>query len=252
MEQAVDFKPKYIKLYNYSNDIKEIIEVDWRGFGKKGGRKGKKSNDVSLEDRERNLKRIKRNSRRLALANNLTVHMILTFKENLQDVDISDEYFKAFIKRLRETYPGIKYIATREYQKRGAIHYHVLINQRVDQKKVAKIWGHGFIKLVQHKNKLKAVMYVLKYINKDIVENKFITRNGYTKKAYLSSQGLRKEVEKSVMNFIITQSEDYIFFYNKVNMMMTNLTEGWDLRFEIDIKDEKPLECRSILKCANY
>lgn len=154
MEQALEFIPKRINIYDYSADIKEVMQIDCIGFGRSGGRRGRKSSEVKPEDREKNIKRIKKKCRRLALANDLTVHLILTYKENMQDVDKADNHFKKFIYELRQIYPKLKYLATRELQQRGAIHYHVLLNQRLNIKKAEQIWKHGFIKITHHKNKL--------------------------------------------------------------------------------------------------
>lgn len=249
------FVPKLVKVYNYSDEVKEVMEVDYTGFGTSGGRKGNKSSEVSEEDRKRNLKRVKRNCRRLAFSNDLgQVHMVLTYKENMQDVDKSDEHFKKFMYLLRQEYPYIKYLATREFQQRGAVHYHILLNQRVNIKVVQQLWTHGFITLVQHKNQLKAVMYVLKYISKEVGNTVMKTAKGHTKKAYLSSKGLKQEVESCTTKMLINNSEAYLEFNDGLNFMMTNLTEGWDIPFNLEMPDGKVINGRSVLRCAasNY
>ncbi len=83
------FQPKKVKIYDYAPDIKEVIEIDHLGFGKKGGRKaGTKADEVSEEDRERTLKRIKKNVRRLALANDMgQIHLVLTYAENQENYE---------------------------------------------------------------------------------------------------------------------------------------------------------------------
>lgn len=245
---SVDFIPKRIIIYNYPNQFKEVMEIDCIGFGRGGGRKGNIARDVSQKDREKNLRRVKTRCRRLALANNLCVHLVLTYKENMQDIEKSDNHFKKFIFNLRQSYPKLKYLATREYQQRGSVHYHVLLNHRVDYKKVQKEWKHGFISIIQHKNKLKGVMYVLKYIVKEVGENKMLTKNNQSKKAYLSSQGLKIELDKSTLRFVITQPEHYVLIQDSINFLMTNLTDGWDKEFEIEIDDERTIKGRSILK----
>lgn len=248
MKQSVDFIPKRIHIYDYSDDIKEVMQIDCIGFGRSGGRKGRKSSEVNPEDREKNLKKIKKKCRRLALANDLSIHLVLTYKENMQDVDKADNHFKKFIFELRQIYPKLKYMATRELQKRGAIHYHVLLNQRISNKKAQNLWNNGYISIMQHRNKLQGIMYVLKYIMKEVGENVMVTKNGHTKKAYLSSQGLKNELDKCTLKYVITLPEHYIFMQDKINMMMTNLTEGWDKEFEIQIDDERTIKGRSILK----
>ena len=249
------FKPKKVIVYNYSDECKEAVEIDFTGYGSNGGRKGNKSDSVSKADREHNYKRIKRNTRRLCLANDLgQIHLVLTYKENMQDVDKADKHFKKFIFKLRQLYPYVLYLATREFQKRGAIHYHVLLNQRVDIHKVQAIWVHGFITLVAHKNQFKSIMYVLKYISKEVGETVLKTADGHTKKSYLCSQGLKKELEACTSKFVINSSEGYTEYNDGLNFIMTNLPVVWDLPISIDINtfdESRTLEGRTVLVCAN-
>lgn len=250
-----EFKPKLVKFYNYNDICKEIIEVDSMGFGRSGGRKGRKSQEVSNADRERNYKRIKRNTRRICLANDLgQIHLVLTYKENMQDVEKADKQFKAFIFNLRQIYPSVIYLATREFQKRGAIHYHVLLNQRIDIRKVQSIWTYGFITLVAHKNQLKAIMYVLKYISKEVGKTVLTTVDGHTKKSYLSSHGLKTEVESCTSKFLINSPEGYSEYNDGLNFLMANIPAKWDLPFEIDIdtaEGSKKIFGRSVLLCCD-
>lgn len=250
-----EFVQRHVKIYNYSEECKEVIDIESTGFGTKGGRKGKSSNEVSEKDRERNLKRVKRNVRRLALANDLgQIHLVLTYRDNMQDVSKADAQFKRFIFSLHKIYPNLKYLATREFQVRGAIHYHVLLNQRVDYKKVNALWGHGYITLAQHKNKLKAVMYVLKYIQKEVGKTVLTTEKGHTRKAYLSSQGMKQELEACTSSFLINNPEVYAEFNDGINFLITNMTEGWDLPIEVKVSEERVIKGRSILRCVadNY
>ena len=60
-----------------------------------------------------------------------TKFVTLTFKDNIQDITITNREFKYFIQRLNyylyhSKTQLLKYIATWEKQKRGAIHYHVI------------------------------------------------------------------------------------------------------------------------------
>lgn len=255
MPDTNKFKPKLVKLYNYTDEVKEVVEVDFTGFRTKGGRKGNYSHQVSEEDRIRNLKRVKRNVRRLAFANDIgQIHLVLTYVEVMEDVDKADTHFKCFMRKLHEVYPNLMYIATREFQKRGSLHYHVLLNQRIDVHTTEKLWNHGFIKLKQHKDKLKAVLYILKYISKEVGGTVLTTKNGHTKKAYLSSKGLKKGLDDCTEKFIFNTEESYLEYSNGIDWLLTNLTEGWDFNFEIELKPDHVIHCRSILRCAanNY
>ena len=85
---------------------------------------------------------------------NKTKFLTLTFRENIQDITITNKEFKYFIQRLnyylyQTKVQTLKYIATWEKQKRGAIHYHVIFFDfpYVAKEKLQNLWTHGFIKI---------------------------------------------------------------------------------------------------------
>lgn len=61
--------------------------------------------------------------------------LTLTFKDNIKDLKIANMEYKKFIKRLNyyikteidSNYIGVQYVSVVEFQKRGAVHYHVLL-----------------------------------------------------------------------------------------------------------------------------
>jgi len=55
------------------------------------------------------------------------VFLTLTYKDNLQDIKQSNKDFRLYIKRLNfHLRIKLRYICVPEYQKRGAVHYHVM------------------------------------------------------------------------------------------------------------------------------
>lgn len=162
---------------------------------------------LQLKDRteERRLQTVRdaRNiTRRLALMNfsGSSKFLTLTFKENVQDITYADEQFKKFIKRFKYHFgmQQLKYLAVREFQKRGAIHYHLICdwNHAMDSESEIrqyerllgeKIWGHGFvdIKQIEHVDNVGA--YIIKYMTKNVMVEVF-----KGKKIYLCSQGLER------------------------------------------------------------
>ena len=120
----------------------------------------------------------------------------LTFKENITDLKIANNLFKKFIQRLRyKIRKDFKYLAVIEFQKRGAVHYHMLSNMDYIKKdELSKIWKNGFIKInrIKHVDDLGA--YLIAYIGKNTKKkNKdkdfdLLKRN----KSYLRSNNLKK------------------------------------------------------------
>jgi hypothetical protein len=67
--------------------------------------------------------------------------LTLTFKENVTDIDEAWCVFKAFAKKMRKKYPdAFQYVAVPEYQKRGAVHFHVAIKGFYYVNTIRAIW----------------------------------------------------------------------------------------------------------------
>jgi hypothetical protein len=199
-------KRKYIKsgdiieIYEYE---KEIVRVK-NETGRRGVSEGReKSEEEVKRNRSDSLAKAKKTLRRLINAN---VHkwteqpkfLTLTFKENVQDVKLANSHFKNFIKRFGYKLDlKIKYSAVIEFQKRGAIHYHVVLYNvpYFDVNELSEIWGHGFTKL----NKIDQVdnigAYVTKYMTKDNDDPRLVGQ-----KCYFNSRGLHKPEEHNELN----------------------------------------------------
>ncbi|MGA9175462.1 MAG: hypothetical protein WBZ33_16010 [Thermoactinomyces sp.] len=125
------------------------------------------------------------------------VFLTLTFAENVQDIRGANYEFKKFRQRLEYRLKiKLEYVGVIEFQKRGAIHYHVVIFNLpyIEAGELAEIWGHGFIKI----NKIDQVdnigAYVSKYMTKDEYEKEKTDRL-IGEKSYFTSRGLRKPLE---------------------------------------------------------
>lgn len=146
-----------------------------------------------INSRARSNIRARNELRRLALTNfsNKSKFITLTFKENMTDLAESNKLFKAFIRDLRKKQSDLKYIAVIEFQKRGAIHYHLLCNLKYIKAKVLEeTWGHGFIKInrINHVDNIGA--YVIKYMTKEDADPRLVG-----KKMYQTSQKLERPKE---------------------------------------------------------
>jgi len=157
-----------VEIYEYSNpilegyDIKEFHNV---------GRDNTASEDDKLINREKVYSRAKRDVRRVINANigEFSKFVTLTFAENITDIRIASYEFKKFKQRLEDYVSHkLQYLAVVEFQKRGAIHYHVLMFNLpyIKSNELKRIWGNGFIKI----NKISEVdnvgAYVCKYMTK--------------------------------------------------------------------------------------
>ena len=159
-----------------------------------------------LENKKQQMKsslnRTKTEIRRLTNANpQLNKFMTLTFAENITDLKEANYIFNQFIKRISYKYGDFEYLAVPEFQKRGAVHYHLLCKLPfVEISEMQAIWGQGFIKINKIDNVNNVGAYVCKYLSKDMFDERT-----FGKKKFFRSQSLSEPVELlgySAMKFI--------------------------------------------------
>lgn len=179
-----------------------ICEV-WRyeKLNTKGGGKREKEGEGPGRDSEENYRkrqRVRRNRIRQLVCTNFdsgSKFVTLTFN-NRQDFDISDvkacnKHFKQFVQRLKYRYPELRYVAVIEFQKRGAVHYHMICNLPFIRKgELQTIWAAGFVKINRIDKVDNVGAYVIKYMCKDTEDKRL---QGL--KAYNCSKGLQEPVE---------------------------------------------------------
>lgn len=149
----------------------------------------------------KNIMRSKLQCQRLAKCNSniWETFITLTFQKNVININVGNKEFKNFVRKIRRIYKDFKYLCVPEFQKRGAIHYHLLTNisikndkliyKQIDNKKFLhiKYWNNGFTKVDNIKNDIKKIIgYISKYMTKDIDDRLF------GKHRYFYSQNLNK------------------------------------------------------------
>lgn len=179
---------KVLEIYEYEKPVA-------KGFEKKRvGRAGAShtTNDVKEDNRKKTALRARKMVRNTVNANpQLNKFLTLTFAENITDLNFAHYEFDKFIKRLKTRFEGFQYISVIEFQKRGAIHFHLLCNlPYVDVNALSEVWGYGFIKLNNIDNVDNVGAYVTKYMTKDNIDERLVGR-----KCYTMSKGLSKPVE---------------------------------------------------------
>lgn len=195
------------KFYNkklvWSGNVVELYEYEsFVFFGETNnmlGRSVKANEENKLRHRKCTLARARRDVRRLINANVFAwgerpKFLTLTFAENVKDIKQANYEFKKFRQRLEyDLKIKLKYVVVIEFQKRGAIHYHVLFFNLpfVESNYLSDIWRNGFIKInaIEHVDNVGA--YVTKYMTKDFDDERL-----RGKKSYFTSRGLFKPIEK--------------------------------------------------------
>jgi hypothetical protein len=197
MSRKIVVSGNIIEVWDYEKDL----TINKRKDNKKPvGRTGQ-----GIEDRKKEYKdtvnyRARQNIRRLILSNftDKNLFITLTFEDNITLTEVTNKVFKQFIQRLKRKYRDLKYLSVIEFQKRGAIHYHMVCNYPVellegDNRREQELnfykylWGMGFVKIEDITGVDNVGAYLIKYLQKDFNRN-----FKEDKKRYLHSKNLIK------------------------------------------------------------
>lgn len=204
---------KMIEVYEYKNPI--YYEKPKKQFVRQN-----RINEID-EKRKKELQRkssirAKRDLTRIIYCNveEGSKFLTLTYKNNIMGLDIANNEFKKFIKRLNYKYGlNLKYTVVVEFQERGAIHYHAVLynlTQRVEPNELATIWGNGFIKINEIQNTYDDIEKVKNYMLKDIMKNDIRLMG---RKRYFNSRGIKRPEEikdsEEVEDLLNELSRDY-------------------------------------------
>lgn len=185
-----------------SGDIIEIydyVEPVLEGYSIKEHHDCGRNHVASDEDRQLNREKIfnraKRDIRRLVNTNikYLSKFVTLTFADNVQEFEVANNEFNLFIKRLNYRLKmKVEYLCVPEFQKRGAIHYHVIMFNvpYIKSKELSEVWGHGYVKINRIDTVDNVGAYVCKYMSKAGDDDRL-----QGKKCYFTSRNLDKPIE---------------------------------------------------------
>ncbi len=186
----------------------------------------------------KNINRSKNEMQRLIKTNedDFKTFITLTFEENIIDIDKANKKFniwRTYIKRLKNDF---KYVCVPEFQKRGAVHYHLLTNidytdfsllskdERHIWSKEDKCWQIGRdvvgwsygINMAKDMKDENVVGYLTKYMTKDIDDRLWGHRR------YLYSQNLKKP-SVSYLDLETADVIDFLTFQDNIK----NYTENY-------------------------
>ena len=128
--------------------------------------------------------------------------LTLTYRENMQDYEKAYNDFKNFVKRVEYRYKiSLRYLRVIELQKRGAIHFHVVVFNpefvSIPYNEIYKVWGYGAV----HIRKIEALDDVTadrigNYLGKYLTKSKEIMKN---KNIYTTSRNLKRPKKERVV-----------------------------------------------------
>jgi len=175
-----------LEVYRYEKAPRVATGGNPRGRKPDGGRSG----DPTLR-RPDTMRRLRRGFLRLVQINLSTKgppsFLTLTFAANA-DVGIGLRCFREFNAFAKKEFgDSLSYIAVPEFQKRGAIHFHVLLwgldpkyikNER-HTRYLQSIWARGYVDIIPTDGSPKLAGYLAKYMQKAMHDERLIGRRAY-------------------------------------------------------------------------
>lgn len=169
----------------------------------------------------KNIMRSKLACQRLAKANIdcWNTFITLTFADNVTNIKLANKKFRYFIDKIQRVCKDFKYICIPEFQKRGAVHYHLLTNIKIDDDKLIysqkdsktfyhiKYWNEGFTKVDNLKGDVKKIIgYISKYMTKDIDDRL------YNCHRYFYSRNLNKPI----VSYLNLNDPNHLEYFNNI------------------------------------
>jgi len=172
-----------VETYNYEKDLPKQ-----RKQRKTRNNTGFKHSYTRRTD---NVRRLRKSFVRLVRANlartECPVFLTLTMASILR-IDVAYECYSRFIRRMRAEYgQDWSYIAVPEFQKRGAVHFHVLAwglpptlshDERVSRA-VQRLWSFGTCDLIETDGNIKIAGYLAKYMQKALHDKRLLSQKSY-------------------------------------------------------------------------
>lgn len=207
-----------VQVFEYSDMIRSLKDGMTSPFKKRENYSKSAAGEIRVDSLTRSFARLMD----LAITNHdtFTTFITLTFKDNIKDLSFANKMFNNWVTTVRRVYPDFKYLGVPEFQKRGAVHYHVMTNLKVDSDLIkvqntkenmydVKYWSHGFTSVFDlslSDNNFSVSLYLAKYFYKDI-DNRLFSR-----KKVLASRNLKEPIiEKfNSLNDELTKIDTYL------------------------------------------
>jgi len=168
--------------------------------------------------------RARRQIRRLIDANvsGLPIFITYTFAKNVRTLDEANPLFSKHVKELQRRYGKLKYLAVPEFQKRGAVHYHVIYFDlpyiRRIKEVIAKLWPHGYSQVKSIRKVQRIGLYVAKYLQKSQDDARTAGR-----KSFFTSRNLLRPIE--------IRSEETVDFFLKSNTLVREFEGSFQTKY---------------------
>lgn len=229
---------EYIQLYVYQNTkVKRPNKNDYDDLELKKINFEKQTTKVKVinqlketnEIEMRNIIRSKLQCQRIAKANmeSWKTFVTLTFEDNIKDIQVANKKFQNFVRMIKKHYDNFMYLCVPEFQKRGAIHYHLFTNIDIENNDLMyvqkdnpkfrhiKFWNCGFNSVEAiHDEPVKVIGYISKYMTKDIDNRLFgFRRFFYSQNCITPKVCFIDSVDKKEIDFLQQKIQDKELIY---------------------------------------
>lgn len=228
-------------------EVYEYMEPILEGYTNKIEKvEREKTEDVKRENFNRSIKRTARKIRELVncnFDNNNSSFLTLTFKENIRDYDVAFSYWKRFKQKVERRYDiKLSYLGVVEFQKRGAIHFHICLFNvpYLKHSELYDMWlsvtggGGVYIEKVATETCDNVGAYVTKYITKD--SDDFFDNEYKGKKRYFQSRNLKKPIELKFDTSVPGAKEDFDKCFDKLknNIVYEYESSPFEIKKKVD------------------
>ena len=175
----------------------------------------------------------------------------LTFADNISDIDYAYKKLNIWLKQIKRSLKrnndDFYYLGVIEFQKRGAIHYHLLTNlecnsnlltlqENKDNMYDVKYWSHGYTSafdLTDTDDNFNCAKYMCKYMTKKNDDNRLKNH-----RRYYHSRNLEKPLEVTYMDYDIQFKQLLHYLNTSTNLNIINTyhhipTEKYQLEFDL-------------------
>jgi hypothetical protein len=173
---------------------------------------------------------------RYNVAKYYVVHLTLTVAENVPEIQWKHLHrvLQFINQRLKREGSDFKYVAVKERQKRGAIHYHIMCIYSIpyifpSPAEIEKSWGLGFVKISSPKLRMKLnsiASYIGKYIGKGYDYEELNVKKSFTASQIKSLYKMGvKRINELISEFGKKQAEGFFCTYTKAYMFVQDVCE---------------------------
>lgn len=167
-----------LELYEYQRGVSLIRDDDIK-VSREGGRDKEGKQERIQEYRDQVNYKAREKVRRLINANfdENSLFVTLTFAENVTDLEYANYELKKFLQKMKRKQKDFAHVTVVEFQKRGAVHYHMVCNYHLEwtthkelqkhERDIATVWGNGFVDIQPIKHVDNVGAYLIKYMSKE-------------------------------------------------------------------------------------